>query len=148
MYEHQLLPTQRNIIMTVASINSTVTVTVAAELGMHNAESYAPAINKVSEALEAREYDIVDAIVEAAKGYVHESEVRSILKNVGLAERPAPVVVPEPEVEEEAVTAGDVASGKRSKGQRIADLEKGQAQILAALNGLTALAERHLGASL
>ena len=130
--------------MTVASINSTVSVVVASELGMDAQSSYAPAIAKVSEALEAREYDIVDAIVESAKGYARESDVRNLLKNAGLAERPAPA----PEPEEEAVTADDVAEGKLSKGERIAKLEEGQAAILSAIGKLTELANRHLGASL
>lgn len=139
--------------MTVASINSTVTVVVSSELGMSAASSYSEAITKVSEALEAREYDIVDAIAERANEVygVSKREVAAILVNAGLAERPAPapVVVPEPEVEEdEAVTAGDVEDGKLSKGQRIAKLEEGQAAILEAIKGLKALAERHLGASL
>lgn len=139
--------------MTVASINSTVTVVVSSELGMNNAQAYAPAIAKVSEALEAREYDIVDVIAERANEQygVSKREVAAILHEAGLAERPAPapVVVPEPEVEEdETVTADDVASGKLSKGERIAKLEEGQAAILEALNGLKRLAERHLGASL
>lgn len=135
--------------MTVASINSTVTVIVSSELGMGTASSYAPTIAKVSEALEAREYDIVDAIVELAQGYAAAEDVRNILTQAGLSERPAPVVVPEPEVEEDdTVTADDVASGKLSKGERIAKLEEGQAAILEALNGLKRLAERHLGASL
>lgn len=135
--------------MTVASINSTVTVVVSSELGMNNAQAYAPTIAKVSEALEAREYDIVDAIVELAQGYAAAEDVRNILTQAGLSERPAPVVVPEPEVEEDdTVTADDVASGKLSKGERIAKLEEGQAAILEALNGLKRLAERHLGASL
>lgn len=137
--------------MTVASINSTVTVIVSSELGMNNAAAYADAIAKVSEALEAREYDIVDAIAEAANEQygVSKREVAAILHSAGLAERPAPVVVPEPEVkEDDTVTADDVASGKLSKGERIAKLEEGQAAILEALNGLKRLAERHLGASL
>lgn len=153
--------------MTVATINSTVSVVVASELGMNNAQAYAPAIAKVSEALEAREYDIVDAIVDAAdsKYGVGGHEVRAILTAAGLSERPAPVV-PEPvaepvlegeadEKEDESVTADDVAAGKRSKAQRLAKLEEDQAQILSALGSLgqsvtalKALAERHLGASL
>lgn len=139
--------------MTVASINSTVTVVVSAELGMSAASSYAPAITKVSEALEAREYDIVDAIAEVANERygVSKREVATILHEVGLAERPAPVVVPEPVAEadeDEAVTADDVAKGKLSKSERIAKLEEGQASILSAIGKLTELAQRHLGASL
>jgi len=139
--------------MTVASINSTVSVVVASELGMDAQSSYAPAISKVSEALEAREYDIVDAIAEVANERygVSKREVATILHEAGLAERPAPVVVPEPvfeSEEEDTVTAGDVASGKLSKGERIAKLEEGQAAILSAIGKLTELANRHLGASL
>ena len=145
--------------MTVASINSTVTVVVSSELGMSAASSYSEAIAKVSEALEAREYDIVDAIAEVANERygVSKREVATILHEAGLAERPAPVVVPEPVVEDEdeAVTADDVAAGKKSKAARIAALEESQAQIIStqakiveALEGLTALANRHLGSSL
>lgn len=139
--------------MTVESINSTVTVVVSSELGMGAASSYSGPIAKVSEALEAREHDIVDAIAEAANDQygVSKSEVVAILHSAGLSERPAPapVVVPELEVEEDdTVTADDVAAGKLSKGERIAKLEEGQAAILDALNGLKRLAERHLGASL
>jgi hypothetical protein len=142
--------------MTVATINSTVTVVVSAELGIDTTSQYAPAIAKVSEALEAREYDIVDAIAETANARygVSKREVATILHEAGLSQRPAPVVVPEPAAEQdedEAVTS----DGKKSKGQRIADLEQGQAQILEALGSLTknvadlgALAQRHLGSSL
>lgn len=142
--------------MTVASINSTVSVVVSSELGIDTASQYAPAIAKVSEALEAREYDIVDAIAERANSRygVSKHEVATILHEAGLAERPAPVAVPAPveqDDEDEAVTA----DGKKSKGQRIADLEKGQANIaslLTELSGsvrsLSELAQKHLGASL
>ena len=133
--------------MTVASINSTITVVVEAELGTVQSSQYEGAVNKVSEALAQREYDIVDAIAERANTEygVSKREVATILHEAGLAERPAPVVVPEPAVEDEAVTE---AEGKLSKGERITKLEEGQAQILEALAGLTALAQRHLGASL
>lgn len=132
--------------MTVATINSTVTVVVSAELGMGTASSYAPAIAKVSEALEAREYDLVDAIAERANEVygVSKHEVAGLLHNLGMAERPAPA----PVEEEAPVTADDVAKGKLSKGERIAKLEEGQAAILEGLAALKALAERHLGASL
>lgn len=143
--------------MTVASINSTITVVVASELGMDAQSSYAAPIRKVSEALEAREYDIVDAIVEAANSQygVSRHEAATILHNAGLAERPKPVAVPEPVFEDEAVTADDVESGKKSKAERIAKLEEDQAQILSTLSELAGhvrtlseLANRHLGAGL
>jgi hypothetical protein len=139
--------------MTVASINSTVTVVVSSELGMDTAGQYAGAIAKVSEALEAREYDIVDAIAERAEARygVDVDEVRTILHEAGLSERPAPVVEPE----EEAVTTADVEGGKKSKGERIADLEENQTKTLSILTelagsvrSLTELANRHLNAGL
>lgn len=142
--------------MTVASINSTVTVVVDSELGMGASNSYAPAINAVTTALEAREYDVVDAIVEKAEARwgVDPEAVRYILTEAGLAERPAPVAAPEPEAEE-SVTADDVEGGKPSKARRLAKLEEDQATILSSLNalaqsvaGLKSLAERHLGSSL
>lgn len=138
--------------MTVASITTTVTDVVINEVGTGYAQ-YQPAIAKVSEALEAREYDIVDAIAEAANERygVSKHDVAAILHEAGLAERPKPVVVPEPE-EEETVTDSE---GKRSKAQRIADLEEGQAKTLSLLTelagsvrSLSELANRHLGASL
>lgn len=149
--------------MTVASINSTVSVVVASELGMDAQSSYAAPIAKVSEALEAREHDIVDAIVAAAQeryySYdVSKEDIEAIVAEAGLSVRPAPAPVVEesaPEQDEEAVTADDVAQGKLSKGQRLAKLEESQAAILSALQSLgqttaalKTLAERHLGASL
>lgn len=140
--------------MTVASINSTITVVVEAELGTVQSSQYEGAVNKVSEALAQREYDIVDAIAERANTEygVSKREVATILHEAGLAERPAPVVVPEPAVEDEAVTESE---GKRSKAQRIADLEENQNKTLSLLTELAGnvrtlseLANRHLGASL
>lgn len=143
--------------MTVASINSTITVVVEAEFGTVQSSRYEGTVAKVSEALEAREYDIVDAIVEAANSQygVSRHEAATLLHNAGLAERPKPVAVPEPVFEDEAVTADEVAAGKKSKAERIAKLEEDQAQILSTLSELAGhvrtlseLANRHLGSSL
>lgn len=136
--------------MTVASISTTISSVVEAELGGTSASYYAPAVTKVTEALAEREYDIVEAVVEAAadKYGVSASEVTAILTEAGLTVRPAPVFEAPELKDEEAVTADDVAKGKLSKGERIAKLEEGQAAILEAIKGLTTLANRHLGANL
>lgn len=140
--------------MTVASINSTVSVVVASELGLGSVEQYTPAITKVTEALTTREYDIVDAVAERANTLygVSKRDVANILHDAGLAQRPAPVAVPVPPVVEDEDDNEDEAAGaqlsKKSKGQRIADLEQGQVAILEALGELKSLAQRHLGASL
>lgn len=148
--------------MTVASINSTVTTIVAAQLGQSVADQYSGAITAITRALEAREHNIVDAVAETAnENYgVSKREVATILHGAGLSERPAPVAVPVPvavpfgedATPDEAVAAKD---GKLSKGERIAKLEEGQANIaklLTELSGsvrsLSELAEKHLGASL
>jgi hypothetical protein len=135
--------------MTVATINSTITVVVSAELGIDTTSQYAPAIAKVAEALEAREYDIVDAIAERANSRygVSKHEVAAILHEVGLAERPAPVAAPEPVVEDSA-DEDAAEGGKESKGKKIARIEKQVADLAASVAELAALAKRHLGASL
>lgn len=143
--------------MTFASIKTTVATTVSEELGASYNVSYANAIGTVVAELESREYDIVDALVEQAEARygVNRDEVRAMLVDAGLSERPKPVVVPEPAEDEGAVTADDVAAGKPSKAKRLAKLEEDQATILSGLQSLTqtvaalkSLAERHLGSSL
>jgi hypothetical protein len=141
--------------MTVASINTTVTTIVAAELGLSVADQYSGAITAISRALEAREYDIVDAVAERAnEDYgVSKREVATILHEAGLSERPAPVVVPvtvtvlEDPFEDDDAELTPV-DGKESKKARIARIEEQVASLATAVSELTALAKRHLGASL
>lgn len=59
-------------------------------------EQYASTLQVAVDALQEREYDLVDTLIEKADGYGYATTAREILESVGLTERPAPE--PEPEV--------------------------------------------------
>jgi hypothetical protein len=106
--------------------------------------NYGTHVTTVTEALVERDYEITDRLVEVALGelsYDREA-IENLLSSAGLYVRPQP----EPTPEEEPVTEGEPAEPGNFE-DRVSKLEQGQAQILEAIQGLTNLAQRHLGTS-
>jgi hypothetical protein len=116
-----------------ANITTTITAAVAAELGEDIVSQYGAAIAKISEAVQEREYNLIEELVEKAAeetGYTVD-QIEGFVTDAGFEVRPKP----EPVVEAapEAVTDGD--------DDRLARIER-------QVEALVALANRHLGASL
>jgi hypothetical protein len=106
--------------------------------------NYGTHVTTVTEALVERDYEITDRLVEVALGelsYDREA-IENLLSSAGLYVRPQP----EPTPEEEPVTASEPAE-PGSLEDRVANHESGNGQLVEAVQGLTQLAQRHLGTS-
>lgn len=121
------------------SIRNTIVVALVND-GI-NLDGYGHYIDLAVEALEEREYNISDQLVEFALEQTSygESEIRSILRETELSERPAP--------EPETVTPEE-ASEPQSDSERISKIEGQIEKVIEVLDRLTNLAKRHLGANL
>ena len=106
-----------------------------------NLDGYGHYIDLAVEALEEREYNISDQLVQFAQEQTSygESAIRSILRETELSERPAP--------EPETVTPEE-ASEPQSDNERISKIEGQIEKVIEVLDTLTNLAKRHLGANL
>ena len=106
-----------------------------------NLDGYGHYIDLAVEALEEREYNISDQLVQFAQEQTSygESAIRSILRETELSERPAP--------EPETVTP-EQAGEPQSDSERITKIEGQIEKVIEVLDTLTNLAKRHLGANL
>lgn len=118
-----------------SSINETITAVVSEELG-EDTSVYTAAINAVSKALEEREYDITESVIEAAMEHTgftrDEIEAEAVRAGLSLRPKPEPVVEEEPAAEAEPASIED----------RVVLLEAGQAQLQEGMNTLLAVAKR------
>lgn len=138
------------------SINSTISSALTeAGVSEYSRSSYQSYIDAVEKAVTERDYQISEALIEAASQQgIGERHATLLLVNAGLSVRP--VVVPEPvavevEVEEEVTVEEDVVEGGKSKGKngkRIDALEEKIDTLSGSIAQLVQLANRHLGASL
>jgi len=105
-----------------------------------NLDGYGSYLDTAVAALEEREYNISDQLVRVAQEQTSysESEIRTILRETELSERPAP--------EPETVTSGD--DEPLTEDERFARIEDTVNKLADVVGALTDLAKRHLGANL
>lgn len=125
-------------------MTSTIQSTVASALSAAGLSQYVSHAQPVVDALIERDHNLVDSITSAVVEHfgVSAEQVQSQLASLGMAVRPAP----EPEPEVEAPVAEDAPAKKGKKGKK-GKSDKRVARLEAAVDKLTKLAERHLGAS-
>jgi len=105
-----------------------------------NLDGYGHYIDLAVEALEEREYNISDQLVQFAQEQTSygEAAIRSILRETELSERPAP--------EPETVTPDD--DEPLTEDERLTKIEDQIGKLVEVVGTLTDLAKRHLGANL
>lgn len=144
---------QRDTTMTSTVITDTITSVVVAELGADVASQYAPAIEKISEALTEQAYQASDRLIETAAEELDYSEdtARDFIERViGLPVRPKPEPVVEEPTDEDfpSVDMSGQSVESLSDTDRIRLLEEGQATLNRGMTALLDLANKvksHLG---